>query len=92
MTANVAGLIPGALVLIAEDRPSDQPRRAVVLRTVLPGFGTGQTVEVCVGPCARTTAHSTDFCNAVGFAPEDLILVPAEASDNTYGVGVAGAT
>lgn len=78
MTANTAGLLPGALVLLESDRISaDRPRRGVVVRQVHAALGDGLTVEVCVGPCFRQT-HSTD-CPTVGFSPDDLLLVPAQA-------------
>lgn len=86
MTANLEQLLPGALVLL--DTPGQlRGSRASVLRQVHAPMGDGVTVEVCVGPCAREQ-HSTD-CPAVGFHPDELLLVPA---DDTYGVGVAGAT
>lgn len=84
MTANVAGLLPHALVLI--DTPP-QPKRGVVVRKVHAPIGDGLTVEVCVGPCPRQQ-HSTD-CPTVGFAPDDLLLVP---SVDTFGIGCGPAT
>lgn len=84
MTANVAGLIPHALVLI--DTPPE-PKRGVVVRKVQAPIGDGLTVEVCVGPCPREQ-HSTD-CPTVGFAADDLLLVPTASG---YGIGVGPAT
>jgi hypothetical protein len=79
VTGNVAALLPGALVLLDTDRlAADRPRRGVVVRQVHAALGDGVTVEVCVGPCFRPE-HSTD-CPVIGFAPDDLLLVPAEAA------------
>lgn len=84
MTANLAGLLPDALVLIDT---APEPQRGVVVRQVHAPIGDGLTVEVCVGPCPREQ-HSTD-CPTASFSPDDLLLVP---STSGYGVGVAGAT
>lgn len=75
MTGNLEGLLPGAKVLL-HVAAVDQPRRGVVLRRVNAAFGDGLTIEVCVGPCHRPE-HNSD-CPTVGFAPDDLLLVPAE--------------
>lgn len=71
-------ILPGALVLLDVDGPR-RGSRAVVLRMVHAPVGDGVTVEVCVGPCARAE-HSVDCCSAIALHPDELLLIPAQAT------------